>query len=40
MIVVLGPTSRPILRAFKSFGAEMVVPGVATQARGTVSIIT
>jgi molybdopterin molybdotransferase len=34
VIVVLGPTSRTILRSFKSFGAEMVVPGVALKPGG------
>ena len=34
VIVVLGPTSRPILRALKSTGAEAVVPGVAMKPGG------
>ena len=34
VIVILGPPSRPTLRAFKSFGAETVVSGVAMKPGG------
>ena len=34
VIVVLGPSSRPILRAFKSFGVESVLSGVSMKPGG------